>query len=73
MVCPLKHLSAELRKDKGIGLEAVARTPASALCVSEELHKELKHLASYWESELHTIACAELNPTLIQLDISMEH
>ena len=62
-------LSAELQADKEIGLAAVANDRVLIRGVSHTLRKELLHLAAYWSSDVETVACAELNPLLIQLDL----
>ena len=65
----LIDLSAELKADKEIGLAAVANDNISIPYVSQTLREELLHLAAYWSSDVETVACAELNPLLLQLDL----
>ena len=65
----LHHLSAELQADKEIGLAAVANDNDLIRFVSQTLRVELEHLAAYWASDVETVACAELNPYLIQLHL----
>ena len=67
----LKYLSADLQADREIGLAAVANDKYSTAYVSQTLREDLLHLAAYWASDVEIVACAELNPCLIQLHLCL--
>jgi len=66
------YLSAELTADREVGLVAVSQNGCAIVQISEELRIELNVAAKYWDSDVKSVASAELHCILIQLTLSLE-
>ena len=67
------YLSAELMKDKEVAFLALADSACLIHQVSRRIRRCISDLEDYWDSDVSTVAHAELNPIIIQLHLRLEH
>ena len=67
------YLSAELMKDKEVAFLALAGDEGLFHEVPGRIRRCISDLEDYWDSDVSTVAHAELNPIIIQLHLRLEH
>ena len=68
----MDKVADEVSACKEVGLAAVAQHGSLLRVVTKELASELSELANYWDSDVQTVAHAEINPIFIELRLGSE-